>query len=288
MYSPISIMKSSEHFYQVSDHPETRQLLEQIDSRQVALKARSEGGAALWEAAQHKLRVSWTYDSNAIEGSTLTYGETLFFLNEGLTVEGKPLKDFLDARNHHEAILLLDDFITQRRQISEGFIKEINALIVQGITHTDAINQAGERVKKPLKGGEYKTLPNHVLQPDQTIHRYVEPEHVATEMAFLCDWISSHPAIHPVIVSAIAHYNMVRIHPFDDGNGRGARLLMNLILMQQHYVPAIIRNEYRRHYLETIRQADKGDLQPFIQFIAKSLLETQETMLSDTKENRYK
>jgi Fic family protein len=187
--------------------------------------------AHLWEAMQLKLRMEWTYHSNAIEGSTLTLGETIFFLQHGLTVEGKPFKDFLDARNHQEAIEFLFAEIKEGLPtISESFLRQVNALLLTGVTHTDAIDQFGARTRKPATPGEYKKLPNTVLQPDGTIYEYVQPLRVREEMERLVAWINGEgQSLHPVIQAAVAHYNFVRIHPFDDGNGRGARILMNLI-----------------------------------------------------------
>lgn len=91
-------------FYYIAEPPPLLQLLNEIDALQAKINAQKPLHAALWATIQEKLRIEWTYDSNALEGSTLTKGETYFFLREGLTVEGKPLKDFLDARNHAEAI----------------------------------------------------------------------------------------------------------------------------------------------------------------------------------------
>ncbi|MEL6723041.1 MAG: Fic family protein [Pseudomonadota bacterium] len=82
-------------------------------------------------------------------------------------------------------------------------------------------------------------------------------------------------------VASVAHYNMVRIHPFDDGNGRGARILMNLILMHKRFVPAVIRNEERQNYYAALRLADNGNLMPFIQLMTQCLIETQESILKD-------
>lgn len=237
-----------------------------------------------WDAIQQKLRAEWTFDSNAIEGSTLTLGETIFFLQEGLTVEGKPLKDFLDARNHAEAIDLLFDVVAQKRGITESLIKEINALLLVGVTSTPAMDNQGRRIQKPATPGQYKSQPNHVLQQDGSIHHYIEPLQVPQEMQQLCDWINNNPKqLHAVIVSGIAHYNMVRIHPFDDGNGRGARILMNLILLMQGYTPVIVRNAKRRGYLQALASADGGDLSPFLNFIAESMLETQEMILDELR-----
>ncbi|PWQ99585.1 Fic family protein [Leucothrix arctica] len=206
----------------------------------------------------------------------LTLGEAIFFLQKGLTVEGKPLKDFLDARNHAEAIDLLFDVVAQKRDISESLIKEINALLLVGVKSTPALDTNGQRVQKPATPGQYKSQPNHVLQQDGSIHHYVEPLQVPLEMQQLCEWVNeSKDKHHPVIIAGIAHYNMVRIHPFDDGNGRGARILMNLVLLMQAYTPVIVRNAKRRVYLQALSAADTGNIVPFLQFIAESMLDTQ-------------
>lgn len=239
----------------------------------------------LWAAIQEKLRVDWTFESNAIEGSLLTRGETLFFLKEGLTVEGKPFKDFLDARNHAEAIDWLYEVIKDDRPISQGLIKEMNALLLSGVTYTPAIDQNGQRVRKPANPGKYKVLPNHVLETDGSIHFYTDPVHVANEMEVLCRWINENIARkHPFVVASIAHYNMVRIHPFDDGNGRGARILMNLILIKKGYPIAIIKNNNRRKYLTTLNQADHGDILPFLKLVSDSLIDTERVIVDELQQ----
>ncbi len=101
-------------------------------------------------------------------------------------------------------------------------------------------------------------------------------------MEQLVGWINDNiDVLHPCIVGAIAHYNMVRIHPFDDGNGRGARLLMNLILLRKRYLPAVIRAEERRAYINALKKADEGNLSDFITFVIQSLLRTEEVILQD-------
>jgi Fic family protein len=269
-------------FYDIHETSELKELLVKIDKLKLEINNYRPLHQDIWKTIQQKLKVIWTYNSNAIEGSSLTQSETTFFLQYGLTVEGKPLKDFLDAKNHSQAIDYLQDVIKNNRQLTEGLIKEINSLLLSGVDYTVAVNQFGQEVKKPLVAGKYKTLPNHVLQLDGTIHYYVDPLQVSVEMEYLIKWINENMnTFHPLITGAIAHYNMVRIHPFDDGNGRGARILMNLILMKNGYQPAIIKNEQRRLYIESINEADKGNLNPFTKLVAKSLVETQETILED-------
>jgi len=240
-----------------------------------------------WSAIQEKLRIDWTYDSNAIEGSSLTRDETLFFLQQGLTVEGKPFKDFLDARNHAEAINWLYEVIKDNRSVSQGLIKEMNALLLSGVKYIQAINQSGQKIRKPANPGKYKVLPNHVLQTDGTIHFYTDPIHVVDEMEALCQWINENiknKNKHSLVIASIAHYNMVRIHPFDDGNGRGARILMNLILIKKGYPVAIIKNENRRKYLTTLSQADKGNINPFLKLVSDSLIDTEKTIINELQQ----
>jgi len=269
-------------FYDITKIPELRDKLEVAERLKTEIDEKRPLRSDIWETIQRKLKIDWTYDSNAIEGSTLTRGETAFFLQEGLTVEGKPLKDFLDARNHAEAIDWLYEVIKGERPISEGLLKEMNSLLLEGITHTKAIDQFGQAVKKPATPGQYKTRPNHVLQPDGTIYYYVEPLQVPGEMERLCQWIDGNiGTLHPVVVGAVSHYNMVRIHPFDDGNGRGARILMNLILIKKGYPPAIVKVEKRRAYLNALSEGDRGNLIPFVELMADSLIATQEMILDD-------
>ncbi len=265
------------NFYDLKEKlSEINEVLALIDDLKIQIDNKKSLQKERWIAIQEKLRVDWTYDSNAIEGSSLTRGETLFFLKEGLTVEGKPFKDFLDARNHAEAIDWLYEVIKDNRSITQGLIKEINALLLSGVKYTPAINETGQKVRKPANPGKYKILPNHVLKTDGTIHYYTDPIHIPDEMELLCRWINENiEKKHSLIVGSVAHYNMVRIHPFDDGNGRGARILMNLILIKKGYPVAIIKNENRRKYLSALNQADKGDIYPFFALVATSLIDTE-------------
>lgn len=274
--------KTAKGLYPIPDTPVLNQLLEQADTLHQRLQAAKAQHPELWTTILSKLRVDWTYHTNTLEGSTLSRGETHFFLTEGLTVEGKPFKDFVDAKNHAEAIDFLHEVVSDKRPLSEGLIKEVNALLLSGVTYTDAVNDLGQRVKKKAHPGEYKKQPNHVIQADGSLHWYVEPMQVATQMAELINWVNSNENNHhPIIIAAILHYNLVRIHAFDDGNGRGARILMNLILMKKGYFPAVIRTERKRFYLAALQSADNGDIAPFIGFIADELINTQEKVIAD-------
>lgn len=275
------------HLYTFSANQPTKNVLQQTTDLKQEIRQYCEMADDDLKAIIHqKLRGLWTYHSNAIEGSTLSLGDTLFFLQEGITVGGKPLKDFLDAKNHAKAIDIMYEVVKEQRPIDPQLIKYINYILLSGVDSTLALDPFGNKVSKPLTPGDYKKAPNHVLQPDGTIHRYIEPYLVPAEMGTLFDWIEAHiKNEHPVVTAAIAHYNMVRVHPFDDGNGRGARILMNLILLREAYTPAIIRIEDRKEYIDCLTLADKGDINPFVGFVAKSLLWTQEAILEEFKKH---
>lgn len=268
--------------YDVNMDSALNSFFEKADSLNNHIKSLKNKDIKLWDTVRTKLKIDWTYHSNSIEGSTLTRGETHFFLTEGLTVEGRPFKDFVDTKNHAAAIDWLQDIIHDQREISEGLIKEINALLLFGVDSTQAVNSFGQKIQKKATPGHYKTQPNHVLLPNGDIHHYVDPVHVQIQMQALVEWINTHgDKLHPLALASIFHYHLVRIHAFDDGNGRGARILMNLILMKKGYFPAVIKTEKKRTYLETLHKADQGNINPFIVFIASELIETLEMVLND-------
>jgi Fic family protein len=270
------------HYYTVVKTSELSNAIQEIVRQQVRIDEKRPLQTDRWQAVMEKLKMEWTYDSNAIEGSTLTLGETIFFLREGLTVEGKPLKDFLDARNHADAIDFLYEVVSDKRPISVGLIKELNALLLKGVDYIDAVDQTGRRTQKKTTPGEFKKTMNTVIQLDGSIHAFTDPLQVTVEIEELIAWINEVlEEEHGLITGAVAHYNLARIHPFDDGNGRGARLLMNLILIKKGLPPAVIRNEKRRQYLEVLATADKGDLVPFIYFVGEQLSSTQKMILEN-------
>lgn len=232
---------------------------------------------SLNKTLQERLRIEWTYNSNAIEGNTLTFGETAFFLREGLTSEGKPLKDFLEAKNHAEAIDVLEDLIHNKTPITEFFVKSLHGILLKGMGATVAKGRDGQYIQKKLYIGEYKKQPNHVLMANGKMHYYCEPVQVPGEMEKLLKWLYCEETqkLSSVEKSALLHYKFVTVHPFDDGNGRISRLLMNLILMQDGFPPCIIKNKNRRAYIHTLEKIRNGDpVENFVLFVAQELKES--------------
>lgn len=261
-----------------------KNLLAQVTKLQQKIEGHKPFDESLNKAIQERLRIEWTYNSNAIEGNTLTLGETAFFLQEGLTSGGKPLKDFLEVKNHAEAISVLDEVMQDKQKITEHFIRSLHQLLLKDIEYTHAKGQDGKLIKKPLNLGAYKTRPNHVLTVSGKIHHYPLPEQVPVEMENLLKWYYSEAGqVLSVIERAtIFHYRFVSIHPFDDGNGRMARLLMNLILMQAGFPPCIVKNGNRRQYLSELEKIDKtNQFESFTLFIAQELLETMTLIVSE-------
>lgn len=203
------------------------------------------------------LRVELTYSSNAIEGNTLTRLETAEILEKGVsaTVGRKPLKDQLEALNHAKAYDYIGELATQKnshRQITEDNIIAIHRLVLDGIDDEWA--------------GRYRESQVFVKGTDVT---FPAASQVPYYMAEFIDWLKAEKHMHPVQLAAEAHFRLVSIHPFVDGNGRTARLLMNLILLIHGYPVAVIRNEERTDYLEAINRGQtQKQLSAFYQLVA--------------------
>lgn len=187
-------------------------------------------------------KVELTYTSNAIEGNTLSRLETAVVIEKGLTVGGKSLVEHLEAKNHAQALDLIHE-IQQKKtcEITENDILSIHALILKGI---DDYNAGCYRRVAVRISGSRVIMPNPVKVPNL--------------MVDFIAWLNSSKDMHPAALAGEAHYRLVTIHPFSDGNGRTARLLMNLILIMAGYPPAIIRLQERLPYITSLETAQLG------------------------------
>ncbi len=229
-----------------------------------------------------KFRLDWNYHSNHLEGNSLTFGETKALILFGLTAQGKPIKDHLEITGHNEALKWIEEIARQDFPITELFIRELHQLLLKEPYQVDAITPDGLPVKKTIQVGSYKTTPNHVLTKTGEIFRFATPEETPAKMYDLINWLrekQANPENHPVFTAAEFHYKFIRIHPFDDGNGRVARILMNLILMQNGFPPVIIKTEEKQAYLFALQQADAGIFEPFVDFIIQNLERSLEIMV---------
>ncbi len=233
-----------------------------------------------------KFRLDWNFNSNAIEGNTLNYGETVAFLMHGITAKGKPFKDYLDIKGHNESIDYLLDIIRKKDELTEKDIRSIHKLLLGDPYTVKAQTESGFPTTKVITPGQYKTTPNHVETSTGQIHYYVNPEDTPIRMQELMDSYRSNkenPEIHPIVLAAYFHHQFVAIHPFDDGNGRMTRLLMNLIIMQEHYPPVVVKNDERNEYYLALSQADTGEYETFVDFIATKTIASLELYLKGAR-----
>ena len=265
---------------------ELNELLEQVDQLKAEIDALRPIDAAQERRIMQKFRLDWTFHSNSLEGNKLTYGETKAFLLHGITAQGKPFRDYLDIKGHHEAIDSLLGIVRQEEPLTEADLRELHRVILVEPYQVEARTSDGQPTKRTIQPGQYKTMPNHVETSTGEIHYYATPEETPAKMADLMGWYRREMdkgELHPLILAATFHYQFVAIHPFDDGNGRMARLLMNLIFMQAGYSPAIIHTEDKNNYLLALEQADTGDLEPFIVQIGNELLNSLNLFLRGAK-----
>jgi len=201
------------------------------------------------------MEIEFTYHSNAIEGNRLTLRETQLVIREGVTIGGKSVRDHLEARNHPRAISYVESL--KDRDLTERDILELHGIIFSGV-----LENAGSfrRSQVFVEGSDF--LPPPAFEVPALIKELLE-------------WLRRNPEeLRPVEVAAVFHHRFVSVHPFDDGNGRVARLLMNLLLIKQGYPFTVVRNYDRRRYYDTLRKADAGDLVPFVNFIGRCVEES--------------
>jgi Fic family protein len=205
------------------------------------------------------LKVEFLYESNRIEGNTLTLRETQLVINEGMTISGKSMCEHLEAINHKEAILFIEDLVTQKMELSEYVLKQIHGIILYGIDRENA--------------GIYRKLPVAIAGSK---HLPPQPYLLQDLMEDYFRFYEFHKDdLHPVVLAAEMHERLVSIHPFIDGNGRYSRLIMNLILLQHGFPLAIIGGDYesRMAYYDALEKVQtENDKQSFILLIAQKVL----------------
>ena len=210
-----------------------------------------------------KLIIEWTYNSNAIEGNTLTLSETKVVLENGITIKGKPLKDHLEIINHKEAIEYIEDLVSKKVKLSEYDIRSVHYLILKEIDSTNAGKYRNENV---FISGAKHVPPIYINVPN--------------EMQNLIVQYQSWKDFHPVVRACYLHGEFVKIHPFIDGNGRTARLLLNFELIQSGYPPVVIKTENRADYYDALDKAHTtNDYTDFIKIIVDLVNESENLYL---------
>lgn len=230
-------------------------LLASIDQLKTELDAKRhlEG-----ERVVRAFEIEYTYESNRIEGNTLTLQETALVIEKGLTIGGKSLNEHLEAINHTHALEYVKDLATNKVEFTESVLFDIHKLILQGIDNAHA--------------GKYRTV--QVLISGAR-HVPPQPYLIQKQMEDFFIWYKENKdSLHPIILSAELHERLVSIHPFIDGNGRTSRLLMNLILLQHGYPIAILKGdtESRLEYYKALDAAQvDGDRNTFHTLVANTV-----------------
>ena len=242
-------------------------LLKEIDILKQKLDARRPIPPEAVRNLRDVYRLEWTYHSNAIEGNTLSMLETKMVLEEGLTIGGKTLREHFEAINHAEAIDYVEEIISRQTPLSEKVIKDVHSLILKNIDDKSA--------------GKYRTINVRISgSQHQPVHYLRVPEQIKD----LLDWYNKAlDKLHPVELAGTLHFRFVYIHPFVDGNGRTARLLMNFVLMQKGFPPAILKSDSQKRlvYYETLETASvQGDLAPFVKLVAEEVKDSMVKYLS--------
>ena len=224
---------------------------------------------------KEQFEIEMTYNSNAIEGNSLTLKETFWVIQEGLTIKEKPLKDHLEATNHKEALDFLYDLVEKDKKntLSEHLIKELHHLVVRDSQREIA--------------GKYRNGDVIISGADHKPPNFLD---VPSKMQELIGSMDNN--LNIIEQAALLHHSFVHIHPFWDGNGRTARLIMNVLILNAGFPLCIILKNDRKRYYRVLDLADKGKYAPFCEFVAQAVIRSLNIYLkilrpSSKKEDQY-
>ena len=236
------------------------------------------GSDAIGEFSQ-QLEREWAIETGQIENLyDIERGVTQTLIEEGFRASvlergstNKPPEYVLSLiQDQKDALEGLFAFVRQDRPLSTGYIKELHAAMTQSQPTTEAFDPQGNRIEVPLRRGEWKTAPNYPLREGKRF-LYSPPEQTASEMERLVEMHLGHrdQGVASETQAAWLHHRFTQIHPFQDGNGRVARALASLVLIQAEMFPLIVPREEKDAYLDVLEAADSGDLRPFLLLIAR-------------------
>jgi Fic family protein len=216
-------------------------LLDAIEEKKARLERLRPLSPEALSNLEHYFDVEITYTSNAIEGNTLSPVETTLVIEQGVTISGKPLKDHLEALDHYDAIRYVRELAREKTPLTESDVRNLYRLVV--------------RRSSPDIAGRYADLPRYV-RTETGRHEFPSPAEIPALMGDFAKWLGAAPATAEAAFAA--HRRLVDVHPFNDGNGRTARLLMNLVLIRGGYPPVAVRPEDRPAYIRALQEAQAG------------------------------
>lgn len=252
-----------------------KELLRQIDAKRDELNLYRPLSIAQLQKIEEALFVEYTYESNRIEGSTLTLQETALVIQKGITISGKSLREHLEAINHYEAIGFIKSVAEKNELFNERTLKDIHALVLRGIDPENAGKFRTVNVR--IAGSRH--IPADALKVQELMDDYFN------------FYESQKNTLHPVLLSASLHEKLVAIHPFIDGNGRTARLIMNLILLQHGFPLVNIAgdNDSRINYYNALEKCQTDTrCDEFLQLVAEAELKSVVSYLSIVKTGNNK
>lgn len=236
---------------------DNKNLLNRLDEKLQIIQHKRPLSPGIVNKLREQFAIEMTYNSNAIEGNRLTLKETYLVVDEGITVKGKSLKEHLEAKNHYEAVHFLYDLVEHEKKhtISEQLVRSLQQLIIQehdksiaGVYRTGSVFITGSKHQPPEALDIPLLMKNLLLWTNKNIKK-----------------------LHPIELATIFHHKITNIHPFFDGNGRTARLTMNLLLMQEGYpIVSILKND-RKKYYSVLEKADLGNIEPLLLFIIQAV-----------------
>ena len=239
------------------------------------------------ERLSRRFTIDYNYNSNHIEGNTLTYGQTELLLLFGKVIGEAEFRDCEEMKASNIGLKMMLSEATENKQpLTQNFIRTLHKTLLREDYTVYRNLPGGMQTSYTIHAGQYKTRPNSVITRYGDHFDYASPEETPALMTDLVDWYNSEEELgrlSPVELAALFHYRYIRIHPFEDGNGRVARLLVNYILSRHGYPMIVVRSRLKQAYLEALHQADLNvglvpsqgahaaleDIEPFVQYFHK-------------------
>ena len=244
-----------------------------------------------WERLSRKFTVDFNFNSNHMEGNTLTYGQTELLLLFGKVIGEAEMKDLEEMKASNVGLMMMQEQASiKEKPLTQNFIRQLHKTLLREDYTVYRELPGGQQTSYVIHAGQYKTRPNSVITRYGDRFDYATPEETPALMADLVDWYNEEEAkgkLSPVELAALFHYRYIRIHPFEDGNGRIARLLVNYILSRHDYPMIVVRSRGKKEYLEALHQADLevgsmpsdgahaeiGNIRPFLKYFSALVAE---------------
>ncbi len=239
----------------ITKYKDLSALLTRIDEKKKKLDAARPLPHVVLSKLQETLSLEWTYNSNSIEGNTLSLAETRVVIEDGMTIGGRSIREHFETLNHDKAIHYLEELVK-----SEYEMRTVDLLKIHDVVMSNIDDDFAGR----LRNGAVRINGANMTPPS--------PIKVPELIDELVEWSTSKgKSHHSIVLAAIFHHRFEQIHPFFDGNGRTGRLALNLVLMSEGFPPAIILKNDRKTYYNSLNQANKGNYKKLIQLVAQAV-----------------